>query len=149
MPRINGHLFKSYNKWDVEVELAIKERLQRYPVPDFVWDEYHLDQEINDRGIGVDMQLVKNVVAIDTQTKQALLTRMQKKTELKNPNSVVQMKGWLAEKGMLYVLWCIPLWQMGRPWHPVAKPSAKPHEGLGRSQEPCLRWKLRGFGAAL
>lgn len=93
-------LFKSYNKRDVEVELAIKERLQRYPVPDFVWDEYHLDQEINDRGIGVDMQLVEKAVAMDAKTKQALLARMQKKTGLENPNSVMQMKSWLAEKGI-------------------------------------------------
>lgn len=93
-------LFKSYNKRDVEVELAIKERLQRYPVPDFVWDEYHLDQEINDRGIGVDMQLVEKAVAMDAKTKQALLARIQKKTGLENPNSVMQMKSWLAEKGI-------------------------------------------------
>lgn len=93
-------LFKSYNKRDVEAELAIKERLQRYPVPDFVWEEYHLDQEINDRGIGVDMQLVEKAVAMDAKTKQALLARMQKKTGLENPNSVMQMKAWLAEKGI-------------------------------------------------
>lgn len=93
-------LFKSYNKRDVDVELSIKERLQRYPVPDFVWDEYHLDQEINDRGIGVDMQLVKNAVAIDSKTKQALLARLQKKTGLENPNSVVQMKAWLSRQGI-------------------------------------------------
>lgn len=93
-------MFKSYNKRDVEVELAIKERLQRYPVPDFVWEEYHLDQEINDRGIGVDMQLVEKAVAMDAKTKQALLARMQKKTGLENPNSVMQMKSWLAEKGI-------------------------------------------------
>lgn len=93
-------LFKSYNKRDVEVELSIKERLQRYPVPDFVWDEYHLDQEINDRGIGVDMHLVENAVAIDAKTKQALLARLQKKTGLENPNSVVQMKAWLSRQGI-------------------------------------------------
>ena len=93
-------LFKSYNKRDVEVELSIKERLQRYPVPDFVWDEYHLDQEINDRGIGVDMLLVENAVAIDAKTKQALLARMQKKTGLENPNSVVQIKAWLSQQGI-------------------------------------------------
>lgn len=93
-------LFKSYNKRDVEVELAVKERLNRYPVPDFVWDEYHLDQEINDRGIGVDMELVKNAVEMDAKTKQALLSRMQKMTGLENPNSVAQMKAWLLAKGI-------------------------------------------------
>lgn len=92
--------FKSYNKRDVEVELAIKERLTKYPVPDFIWDEYHLDQEINDRGIGVDMQLVANAIDIDAKTKQALLHQMQKKTGLENPNSVLQMKTWLSERGI-------------------------------------------------
>lgn len=92
--------FKSYNKRDVEVELAIKERLTKYPVPDFIWDEYHLDQEINDRGIGVDMQLVANAIEIDTKTKQALLHQMQKKTGLENPNSVLQMKTWLSKRGI-------------------------------------------------
>lgn len=92
--------FKSYNKRDVEVELAIKERLNKYPVPDFIWDEYHLDQEINDRGIGVDMQLVVNAIDIDAKTKQALLHQMQKKTGLENPNSVLQMKTWLSERGI-------------------------------------------------
>lgn len=92
--------FKSYNKRDVEVELAIKERLSKYPVPDFIWEEYHLDQEINDRGIGVDMQLVANAIDIDAKTKQALLHQMQKKTGLENPNSVQQMKTWLSERGI-------------------------------------------------
>lgn len=92
--------FKSYNKRDVEVELAIKERLSKYPVPDFIWEEYHLDQEINDRGIGVDMQLVTNAIDIDAKTKQALLHQMQKKTGLENPNSVQQMKTWLYERGI-------------------------------------------------
>lgn len=92
--------FKSYNKRDVEVELAIKERLTKYPVPDFIWEEYHLDQEINDRGIGADMQLVVNAIDIDAKTKQALLHQMQKKTGLENPNSVQQMKTWLSERGI-------------------------------------------------
>ena len=93
-------VFKSYNKRDVEVELAIKEKLMRYPVPEFIWDEYHLDQEINDRGIGVDMQFVNNAIDFDAETKQALLHRMQKKTGLDNPNSVAQMKSWLSDKGV-------------------------------------------------
>lgn len=93
-------IFKSYNKRDVEVELAVKERLARYPVPEFIWEQYHLDQEINDRGIGVDMQLVENAIRIDAQTKQSLLSQMQDKTGLDNPNSVAQMKGWLSDKGI-------------------------------------------------
>ena len=86
-------LFKSYNKRDVEVELAIKEKLAKFPVPDFVWDEYHLDQEINDRGILLDMCFVEQAIAIDAKTKQSLRSRMQQQTGLENPNSVAQMKG--------------------------------------------------------
>lgn len=93
-------LFKKYNKRDVEVELGIKARLAKFPVPDFVWDEYHLDQEINDRGILIDMELVKQAIAIDTKTKEALRSRMQETTGLENPNSVAQMKSWLADKGI-------------------------------------------------
>ena len=92
--------FKSYNKRDVEVELAVKDRLTKYLVPEFIWDQYHLDQEINDRGIGVDMQLVKNAISIDAQTKHSLLSQMQNSTGLENPNSVSQMKGWLSYKGI-------------------------------------------------
>ena len=93
-------LFKKYNKRDVEVELAIKERLSKYPVPDFVWDEYHIDQTINDRGIGVDMCLVKNAISIDEKTKSLLLTKLKEKTGLSNPNSVIQMKEWLSHNGI-------------------------------------------------
>ena len=93
-------LFKSYNKRDVEVELAIKEKLAKFPVPDFIWDEYHLDQEINDRGILLDMRFVEQAIAIDTKTKQSLRSRMRQQTGLENPNSVAQMKGWLADNGI-------------------------------------------------
>ena len=58
-------LFQSYNKRDVEVEMAIQKRLSKYPVPDFIWDEYHLDQEINDRGIALDMDVVENAINFD------------------------------------------------------------------------------------
>lgn len=93
-------LFKKYNKRDVEVELAIKERLSKYPVPDFVWDEYHIDQTINDRGICVDMCLVKNAISIDEKTKSLLLTELKERTGLSNPNSVIQMKEWLSQNGI-------------------------------------------------
>lgn len=93
-------LFKKYNKRDVEVELAIKERLSKYPVPDFIWDEYHIDQTINDRGIGLDMCLVKNAISIDEKTKSLLLTELKEKTGLSNPNSVIQMKEWLSQNGI-------------------------------------------------
>lgn len=94
------NLFKFYNKRDVEVEMSIQDRLKNYPVPDFVWDEYHLDQEINDRGIALDMKVVTNGIAFDAKSKAVLVEKMQKLTNLDNPNSVVQMKQWLADHGM-------------------------------------------------
>lgn len=93
-------LFKKYNRRDVEVEMQIQQRLKNYPVPDFVWDEYHLDQEINDRGIMIDRQLVEQAISIDDQTKKDLMARMQKLTGLDNPNSVMQLKGYLADNGL-------------------------------------------------
>lgn len=93
-------LFKKYNKRDVEVELSIKDKLAKFPVPDFVWDEYHLDQEINDRGILLDMHFVEQAIKIDAQTKVYLRSKMQEQTGLDNPNSVVQMKNWLSENGV-------------------------------------------------
>ena len=93
-------LFKSYNKRDVEVEMAIQKRLSKYPVPDFIWDEYHLDQEINDRGIALDMDVVENAIAFDEKSKSELMLTMQNLTGLDNPNSVVQMKEWLSDNGI-------------------------------------------------
>ena len=93
-------LFKSYNHRDVEVELAIQKRLSKYPVPQSVWEEYVLDQEINDRGIRLDMLLVKKAVQIDPLTKEKLRDRLKNLTGLENPNSVAQMKAWLKEQGI-------------------------------------------------
>lgn len=93
-------LFKKYNERDVQVEMQIQDRLRNYPVPDFVWDEYHLDQEINDRGIMIDQDMVREALRIDELSKADLTARMKKKTGLDNPNSVVQMKDYLAENGM-------------------------------------------------
>nr|DAS19341.1 MAG TPA: DNA polymerase I [Caudoviricetes sp.] len=92
-------LFKSYNRRDVEVEMAIQRRLSKYPVPPSVWEEYVLDQEINDRGIRLDMLLVENAVQIDVRTKEKLTDRLKNLTGLENPNSVVQMKAWLKVQG--------------------------------------------------
>lgn len=92
--------FKAYNKRDVEVEIGIKEKLHKFPVPDFVWDEYHLDQSINDRGILVDMQLVKNAIAFDERSKADIASQMKDMTDLENPNSVAQMKAWLSDQGL-------------------------------------------------
>lgn len=93
-------LFKSYNKRDVEVEMAIQERLKHYPVPEQVWDEYHLDQEINDRGIAIDQTLVSQAVAMDARCRESLMSELKKKTGLENPNSVIQMIAWLEQHGM-------------------------------------------------
>ena len=92
--------FKAYNKRDVEVELGIKTKLAKFPVPEFLWDEYAIDQEINDRGILLDMTLVRRAIEIDGKTKESLRSRMQEKTGLENPNSVSQMKGWLSDNGV-------------------------------------------------
>ncbi|ERJ89672.1 intein splicing region [Selenomonas sp. oral taxon 892 str. F0426] len=93
-------LFKSYNRRDVEVEMAIQQRLFKYPVPQSVWEEYVLDQEINDRGIRLDMPFVENAVQIDALTKEKLTGRLKALTGLENPNSVLQMKAWLKEQGV-------------------------------------------------
>ena len=93
-------LFKKYNQRDVEVEMAIQQRLRRYPVPDFVWEEYHLDQEINDRGIAIDMGIVENAICMDERSKAELSDKMKSCTSLENPNSVMQLKVWLSEHGM-------------------------------------------------
>lgn len=94
------NLFKFYNKRDVEVEMQIHERLKKYPVPDTVWDEYHLSEEINDRGILIDHKLVDNAIRINDLTHEQTIDQMKKLTGLENPNSVVQLKGWLKEKGV-------------------------------------------------
>ena len=92
--------FKAYNLRDVETEMQIQKRLSNFPVPDAIWEEYHLDQEINDRGIGVDMELVRQAIAMDARSRERLTAAMRELTELENPNSVQQMKQWLADHGM-------------------------------------------------
>ena len=92
--------FKAYNVRDVETEMQIQKRLSNFPVPDTIWEEYHLDQEINDRGIGVDMELVRQAIAMDARSRERLTAAMRELTELENPNSVQQMKQWLADQGM-------------------------------------------------
>ena len=92
--------FKIYNARDVETEMQIQQKLVKFPVPYEVWEEYHIDQEINDRGILVDMDFVKQAVAIDEVSRDRLMTAMQELTDLDNPNSVVQMKEWLSDNGV-------------------------------------------------
>lgn len=92
--------FKAYNKRDVEVEMSIQNKLRKFPVPDFVWEEYTLDQQINDRGIALDMAVVENAIRFDERSKGLLSSKMQELTALENPNSVQQMKQWLSENGL-------------------------------------------------
>ena len=92
--------FKVYNLRDVETEMGIQERLRKYPVPDAVWDQYHLDQQINDRGIAVDMALVRSAISIDERSREELTAKLKELTMLDNPNSVQQMKDWLADNGL-------------------------------------------------
>ena len=92
--------FKAYNLRDVETEMSIQQKLSRFPVPENIWDEYHLDQEINDRGIGVDMELVRQAIGMDARTNEKLTAQMRRLTSLANPNSVQQMKQWLADNGL-------------------------------------------------
>ena len=93
------NVFRTYNQRDVETEQAIERRLSRFPVPGFVWQEYALDQTVNDRGIQVDLQLVQQAIRMDALTKDKLLQRMKALTHLDNPNSVYQLLGWLETQG--------------------------------------------------
>ena len=92
--------FKRYNIRDVEVEISIQEKLAKFPVPDPVWDEYHLDQEINDRGVALDMELVQQAIEMDTRSRSDLTASMKRLTALDNPNSVQQIKQWLSDNGL-------------------------------------------------
>lgn len=98
--RQKWELFKKYNKRDVEVEMQITERLQNYPVPESVWDEYHISENINDRGIMIDHALVDNAIQINQQSHDELMAEMSALTGLENPNSVTQMQGWLENQGV-------------------------------------------------
>lgn len=92
--------FKRYNIRDVETEMGIQHKLRKFPVPNEVWDEYHIDQEINDRGVRLDMELVSQAIAMDTRSREELTAAMKDMTALENPNSVQQMKQWLSDNGI-------------------------------------------------
>ena len=93
-------IFKAYNKRDVETEMEIEAKISKFPVPQSVWEEYILDQKINDRGIQVDMPFVQNAIQIGDTVKKALTEKLSDITGLENPNSVQQMKNWLSESGL-------------------------------------------------
>ena len=92
--------FKRYNIRDVETEMGIQHKLRKFPVPDEVWEEYHIDQEINDRGVRLDMELVQQAIAMDTRSREELTAAIKDMTALENPNSVQQMKQWLSNNGI-------------------------------------------------
>lgn len=93
-------VFKAYNKRDVESEMGIMNKLSRFPVPEFVWHEYHIDQQINDRGILIDLDLAKSAITLDKISRDQLMTKLQQITHLENPNSVMQIKNWLENNGL-------------------------------------------------
>ena len=92
--------FRAYNLRDVETEMAIQEKLEKFPVSDSEWGNYHLDQQINDRGILLDMQLVRQAIRCDEQYRQAHMELAKEVTGLENPNSTTQMRAWLGEQGV-------------------------------------------------
>lgn len=93
-------MFKKYNIRDVETEMGIQHKLRKFPVPDEVWTEYHIDQEINDRGVGLDMVLVRQAIEMDNRSREELTANLKSITGLENPNSVIQMKQWLSDNGI-------------------------------------------------
>ena len=154
-------LFKSYNRRDVEVEMAIQQRLFKYPVPPSVWEEYVLDQEINDRGIRLDMPFVENAVKIDALIKEKLTDRMKTLTGLENPNSVVQMKAWLKERGVetesldkkamaaLLANVPAPLKEVLELRQQLAKSSVKKYQAMRKAAcaDSCARGMFQFYGA--
>lgn len=92
--------FKTYCIRDVDAEREIRQKLWKFPIPEAEMELYRMDQEINDRGILVDQQLVENAVLCDNQYREMVTARAYELTGLSNPNSPVQIKGWLAEHGV-------------------------------------------------
>lgn len=92
-------LFKMYNARDVEVETAIRQKLANFPVPEYVWGQYEVDQQINDRGIRIDTTLAANAIAIDEEHRAQALARAQELTGLDNPASPLQLQEWLNQHG--------------------------------------------------
>ena len=93
-------LFKTYCKRDVDVEKSIRRKLHKFPIPESEMELYRLDQRINDRGVLVDMGLVRQAIACERLHKEVVTKRAYELTGLENPNSVAQLKGWLGDKGM-------------------------------------------------
>lgn len=94
-------LFKEYNRYDVLAEMDIQHALRNYPVPDFLWEEFWNSEEINDRGVLIDLALAKKAIEINEKISAELMEKMKQLTSLDNPNSVSQLKEWLANHGIL------------------------------------------------
>ena len=92
--------FVRYNKRDVEVEMAIQAKLSHFPVPENIWEEFWIDQRINDRGIEVDMEFARNAIELDKNSRETLMEEVRDLTGLENPNSVIQLKEWLHGQGL-------------------------------------------------
>ena len=91
--------FVEYNIRDVEAEAGIRKRLGNYPVPEDVWKEYELDQQINDRGIRVDTEFVEKALAMDAVSRRELTKELSRLTDVTNPNSAAQIRDWLITHG--------------------------------------------------
>lgn len=94
--------FVRYNKRDVEVEMAIQAKLSHFPVPENIWEEFWIDQRINDRGIEVDMEFARNAIELDKKSREALMDEVKALTGIENPNSVMQLKEWLHRQGVAF-----------------------------------------------
>lgn len=92
--------FKQYNQRDVEVEMEITQKLSRFPVPQNEWENYWMDQDINDRGIRIDQHLVNNAIKCQKEFHDQYLQTSQQLTGLTNPNSPLQLKDWLHRQGV-------------------------------------------------
>ena len=92
--------FKQYNQRDVEVEMEITQKFSRFPVPQNEWENYWMDQDINDRGIRIDQQLVNNAIKCQKEFHAQYLQTSQQLTGLANPNSPLQLKNWLHQQGV-------------------------------------------------
>jgi len=92
--------FKKYCVRDTEVETKITERLSKFPLPDWLWEEFVRDQEMNDRGVLIDAELARQAVKADETVSEKLLGEMRRLTKCKNPKSVAQLKEWFIKNGV-------------------------------------------------
>lgn len=93
--------FIKYNIRDVKAEMEIQSKLKKFLVPDFIWKEFYLDQEINDRGVRVDFTVAKNAISFDEKNRRIIIDKLKNITGIDNPNSVVQMKEWLKKQDII------------------------------------------------